>query len=323
MTQSELDVAELDVAVVIPCHQSGNFPAIAAATRSVDAQLYGSRISTVIAVDHNPALAQRLRAELPSVLVVENESGKRGAGPTRNAGAAAADAEFIAFLDDDELAEPDWLVQLLAPFSDPAVVGTGGRYLPNWLVGRPRWFPDELAWVVGGHHSGMPMHTTAVRNVWSGNMAVRASIFHVVDGFRTDFGKTGSRSRPEDTDLCIRMSARVPGGHWVYVPEARIQHSVPGDRSTFTFYLKRCYSEGGGKVELSANIDTAGTLDVERDYLRRTIPRGVRLHLRGGFWGLIRAGAIVCGIGAAGIGAGVSLLARLRPRVRRPEVPRT
>jgi cellulose synthase/poly-beta-1,6-N-acetylglucosamine synthase-like glycosyltransferase len=304
--------------VVIPCHDSRAWDRIQRAIDSVVAQTVPvARI--VLAVDHNAELSARLRAERPDVTVAENTSGSRGASGTRNAGAAACDTDLIAFLDDDETAEPDWLATLLAPFDDPSVVGTGGRYLPLWLGTRPTWFPDEMAWAVGGHHTGMPTTLAEVRNVWSGNMAVRAAAFRAIDGFRTDFGKIGARSRPEDTDLCIRL-AHSSGGHWVYVPDAVIHHDVPADRATFGFFLRRCYAEGRGKIELRDVLtleDTGGdALASERDYLRKTIPHGIRAHLREGPAGRAQAAAIVAGVGAAGVGAVAATGARLREAAR-------
>ncbi len=308
------EAEEPSVTVVIACHDETNWPAIVGAVDSVRLQMPAVP-AIVVAVDHNAGLVARLRSEVHGITVVDNDSGHRGASGTRNAGALVAGTEFLAFLDDDEVAEPDWLFHLLQPFIDPTVVGTGGRYLPVWDVRRPHWFPDELAWVVGGHHTGMPGEAAPVRNVWSGNMAVRSNVFRSVGGFRTDFGKLGSRSRPEDTDLCIRMAAARPGGYWTYLPSAEIHHAVPANRSSFAFYLRRCYAEGRGKIELREGVATEGTLDVERDYLRRTIPLGIRTHLHDAAAATGRAGAIVAGISAAGAGAVVSTVAgKLRQR---------
>lgn len=307
--------------VVVACHSNDRFAALARAVRSVLGQ-DARPAAVVVAVDHNPALAARVRGALPEARVVLAEGPHRGASATRNAGAALADGDLVAFLDDDEVAGPDWLGRLLEPFDDPAVVGTGGRYAPVWQAGRPGWFPDEFGWAVGSAYTGMPTRRTPVRNVWSGNMAVRTAAFARVGGFRAGFGKTGGTSRPEDTDLCIRV-AHATGGHWVYVPDAVIDHDVPADRSTFGFFLRRCFAEGRGKVELaralradaapdlldgdaSAEGVTGDPLDAERGYLTRTLPAGVLRHVRAG--GLGRAGAIVAGAAAAGAGAGAALV---------------
>src|SRR5205823_50969 len=76
----------------------------------------------VVAVDNNPPLAARVRDELPDVVVVENRS-DRGLSSARNAGIAAARGDVVAFLDDDAVAEPDWLATLLAWYADARVLG--------------------------------------------------------------------------------------------------------------------------------------------------------------------------------------------------------
>jgi hypothetical protein len=274
-----------------------------------------------VAVDHNADLADRVEAEVPGVTVVRNDGTHRGASATRNAGARAALTTLTAFLDDDEFAAVDWLERLVAPFTNPGVVGTGGAYLPNWLGGKPRWFPDEFGWAIGGAYTGLPLTTSPIRNVWSGNMAVRTSLFHAVGGFRDDFGKLGARSRPEDTELCIRMARSVtPQGAWMYVPDAVVHHEVPPERTSFRFFVGRCYAEGRGKVEMSRHLrgidighlpqeaERSFPLEAERSFLTRTVPRGAFRHAGMGGDGLQRAAAMLVGVGAAGVGATSALL---------------
>nr|BFE71392.1 hypothetical protein GCM10020092_046930 [Actinoplanes digitatis] len=67
--------------------------------------------------------------------------------------------------------------------------------------------PAEFLWAVGGSYAGMPTSTAPIRNVWSASMVVRRETFLAVGGFRTGFGKLGNQNRPEDTELCLRMSA--------------------------------------------------------------------------------------------------------------------
>ena len=195
------------------------------------------------------------------------------------------------------------------------MVGSGGAIVPVWESPRPSWFPDEFLWAVGGSYTGMPTVTAPVRNVWSASMAVRRSAFDAVGGFRVGFGKVGDRARPEDTDLCLRMS-KATGGRWMYVPEARIDQPVPTARTSVRFFLARCLNEGRGKVEMGRLNDGRQSLDSERDYLRRTLPRavgrGLGATLRGE--GLAHAGralAVVAGVCAAAAGG---TLETLRPR---------
>jgi glucosyl-dolichyl phosphate glucuronosyltransferase len=261
----------------------------------------------VVCVDHNEELYERIRLKWPQVTVCLN-TGERGASCTRNTGAQYADTPFIVFLDDDITVQEGWLARLLAPFADPTVVGTGGGVVAGWQFGRPTWFPEEFHWVVGASYHGMPTVRSRIRNVWSENMAVRTDAFRGVGGFRLDFGKVGQRCSPEDTDLCIRMAGSVAGGTWIYVPDAVAEHHVPRSRSTFSFFLRRSYAEGRGKVEMAHLLGRQEKLQDERDYLRRTLPSGILAGLwrtirYGDLSGLLKAGAIVSGILASGIGA--------------------
>jgi hypothetical protein len=262
-------------------------------------------------VDDNPALLARARAQFPGVTVLENRFA-RGASGNRNTGAAHTRTPLIAFLDGDCRADPGWLAALTEPFADASVVGTGGAIAPAWERQAPRWFPGEFLWAVGGSYTGMPTQTSQTRNVWSASMVVRRSAFEAVNGFRDGFGKIGDRARPEDTDLCVRMS-RAAGGRWMYVPSARIDHPVPVERGTFGFFVARCFSEGRGKVEMARLLGAEPSLDSEREYLRRTVPRAIVRGLGGALRGrgghhAARAGAVVAGVVAAGLGGAVESL---------------
>jgi GT2 family glycosyltransferase len=302
-----------DASVVIACHTEERFAMLERSIASAAAQI-PPPAQVIIAVDRNRRLGERLRAELDGIEVVDHV-GEPGASGARNAGAALARSPLLAFLDDDVQARSGWLSELVAPFADPSVVGSGGRTHPAWQGPPPAWFPSEFGWVVGASHTGLPTTAAAVRNVWSENMAVRRQAFESVGGFRSGFGKVGSTSRPEDTDLCIRVGAAAPQSRWVYVPTAVIDHEVPAQRATFAFFLHRCYSEGAGKIELSAHLGADRDLGDERSYLLRTLPAAFARDLVAGR--LARAGAILAGVLAAATGGAVSLARGARSGFRR------
>jgi GT2 family glycosyltransferase len=306
------------VSVVIPTHSEKRWASLLRTVESVRTQDY-TPDEIVVVVDHNPALVSRAQNELPGVTVLENLYA-RGASGNRNTGAFHTGSSLIAFLDDDTAACPAWLGTMVAPFADPGVVGTGGGIVGAWQGERPRWMPDEFLWTVGISYTGMPTTTAPIRNVWSANMIVRRDAFMAVGGFRTGFGKLGDQNRPEDTELCLRMSA-ADGGRWMYVPDAVIGHEVPVDRTTFTFFLRRCYAEGRGKVQMAGLLDDSQDLEAERDYLRRTLPRAVTRSLADAVQGrgmsyALRAGTVLAGVGAAGFGGAVESLAALQTRRR-------
>jgi GT2 family glycosyltransferase len=288
-----------ELTVVIACYTERRLANIRAALESVRAQRVSPR-AVVVTVDNNPTLADLLAADFDWITVVRNDA-QRGASTTRNRGVLAVATEFTAFLDDDETAHPDWLDELAGPFADPRVIGTGGRYIPSWQEAKPDWFPEEFAWVVGGSYLGLPTEVARVRNVWSGNMAVRTDVFREVGGFRTDFGKRGAIPQPEDTDLCIRM-ALASGGHWMYVPDAVILHDVPTDRASLAFFLRRCYAEGAGKAAMGRHLAHSIATQNEHDYVRTMLVASLRRMVRRDTTASQQGLVMFAGLASAGAG---------------------
>jgi GT2 family glycosyltransferase len=303
------------VSVVIAAFADERWLDTVAAVESVHAQT-DPPIETILVIDHNPSLMKRARRELTGVHIVEN-TGVRGASGARNSGVLVSGGDIIVFLDDDAVASSNWLRNLCQHFIDPDVIGVGGGITPAWQTARPRWFPREFDWVVGASYCGMPEVASPVRNIWSGNMAVRRTAFEAVDGFRAGFGKTGNLSRPEDTDLCLRIARAHPDGHWLYEPAAEIAHKVPAGRSTRRFFLKRCWHEGRGKAALSSLVGISDGTSAERDYAMR-LPRAVIREVSGAavrreLAALERSFAIIIGLIVTAAGLATEMIVRAKP----------
>jgi glucosyl-dolichyl phosphate glucuronosyltransferase len=294
-----------DATVVMATYDMKRWSQLSSAVESMlsDTDLPGR---VVISVDQNRELYEKIRVTWPEITTVLN-SDQRGVSTTRNIGTESVQTPFIVFLDDDIKVFPGWLSRLLEPFADPTVVGTGGGVVAGWETGRPSWFPVEFDWVVGASYRGMPVSRSVIRNVWAENMAVRTEVFQAVGGFRSDFGKVGDRSNPEDTELCIRMGASSPTAKWIYVPEALVEHHVPASRAKLSYFLRRTYLEGSGKLEMARLLGQQEKLQSERDYLRRILPSGISAGLwaaarHGDGSGLLKSAAIVAGVASAAIG---------------------
>jgi hypothetical protein len=300
------------VSVVIAAYSSDRWTQLRDAVASVGAQRRPA-LETIVVVDHNPELLDRADRELTDAVVIPN-TGQRGASGARNTGVARSGGEVVAFLDDDACATPEWLAAMIGHFADPAVAGVGGRVDPLWVTARPNWFPGEFDWTVGASYSGMPATTAEVRNVWSNNMALRRAAFDAAGGFREDFGKIGTASRPEDTELCLRVTS----GSWLYEPASAVGHWVPAQRATLRYFLRRCYAEGKGKAQLAVMDGTTNSTSAERSYTMRVLPgavgRGLRDAATGDWSGALRSAAIVGGFCIAAAGFAVGCLAAAASR---------
>jgi GT2 family glycosyltransferase len=296
----------LTFAVVICVYTEDRFAQILSAIDSVTSQSRPAD-EVVVVVDHNDALAERLRGERPDVRVSESLD-TRGLSGARNHGVSVTTSDVVVFLDDDAVGAPDWLEQLSTPYADPDVIAVGGLIRPMWATGRPRFMPPEFDWVVGCSYVGLPTSASTVRNVIGANMSFRRSALQAAGGFSTDLGRVGTRPAGcEETELSIRARRAIPGGEVVFQPTAIVDHHVPASRARLRYFLARCHAEGGSKALVVREAGAGAGLQSERAYTTRVLPRGVARGVldtitRHDAGGLLRATTIVLGLATTTLG---------------------
>jgi glucosyl-dolichyl phosphate glucuronosyltransferase len=309
------------ISIVICAHTGERWSETCAAVESVRAQSFQNK-EVIVVVDHNPALHRALAVALPDATVVENRE-ERGLSGARNTGVSIAQGDVVAFLDDDAVAEPDWLKFLADSYADPAVIGVGGRILPSWQKPRPSWFPAEFYWVVGCTYRGMPECGARARNLIGANSSFRREAFEIAGMFRSSMGRCAGK-RPlgcEETEFCIRLTQRSPGSVLLFDNRAFVTHRVPADRCRFSYFRARCYAEGLSKAMVTASVGVSDGLAAERRYTTRTLPGGIARALgdvlRGDWAGFGRAAAIIAGFAATATGYAAGAASRHTPRTGR------
>ena len=316
------------ISVVICVYTDRRWDDILAAVESVRGQSLPAH-EIVVVVDHNDRLERRLIAEFAAqaaVRVVANRE-QRGLSGGKNTGVAVAAGDVVAFLDDDAIADRDWLKFLADSYADDIVGGVGGLTLPSWDTRRPRWFPREFDWVVGCNYLGMPASGQAVRNLLGGNASFRAPMFAVAGGFTADVGRSAA-ALPlggEETEFCIRIGQRRPDVRLLIDHRAVILHRVPAERCRLRYFLTRCYAEGLSKAQVSDAVGTTRGMASERRHAAVALPagvaRGLAAGLRGDAGGFGRAGAIVAGLGTAAAGYAAGRLRTYRASRRGVPAP--
>ncbi len=274
---SSLDTA--DISVILCAYTEDRYDDLLAAVASVQQQTLLPR-EILVVIDHNRLLYTRIKQALPAITVIENTQ-TRGLSGARNSGILASQGSFLAFLDDDAMAEPHWLQAISECFRNKAVLGVGGTVLPLWLEGcTSDWLPEEFYWVVGCSYRGMPRSTTIIRNPIGANMAFRREVFDEVGGFRTDIGRVGTLPLGcEETELCIRTRQHWTNRVILYRPEASVSHRVSPKRTKLSYYMRRCYAEGRSKAAISRYVGAKDSLASEYSYVRHTLPLGVVRNL--------------------------------------------
>jgi len=286
--------------VIICAFTEERWDALVAAVESVQQQALPP-CEIIVVIDNNAHLLERVRAYLPGVNAIEN-SGPRGLSEARNSGIAIAQGTLVAFLDDDAMAEPDWLMLLSEEFSDLQVLGIGGAVTPLWLDKSPAWLPEEFYWVVGCSYRGMPQTLQTIRNPIGANMTFRREVFETVGGFRSGIGRVGTWPVGcEETELCIRARQHWPGRVILYQLEATVLHRIPSNRTRWRYFCSRCYAEGLSKAVVAQYVGINDALASEYTYTIQALPRGVIHSLKDALLyhdliGFARVGAIVVGL---------------------------
>jgi glycosyltransferase involved in cell wall biosynthesis len=226
----------------------------------------------ILVIDGNDKLKQRMESKFESmnnITIVGNEKNE-GASISRNLGVRHAKGEIIAFIDDDGYASPGWLDHIVKDFCNhPEVDVIGGKLLPIY-EDKSRQLPEEILWIVGGTYKGHPENMQTVRNVFTGNMAVRRSVFKDVS-FEVMYDKKETflycelSHQLEDTLFCVRIN-NINSNSILYDPEMIAYHHVPKEKLEIRYIVKEAFFEGVLKAKLE-HINRKDTLSHEHNYL--------------------------------------------------------
>lgn len=168
-----------------------------------------------------------------------------GHSQARNRGWQEARGRYIAFVDDDALAVPEWAAGILFAFENisPAPSMVGGKIMPLYETAPPSWFLDEYEIRSWGERPGFLGKSTLKGGFSGANMAVRRELLEKCGGFSEDYGIVEGKFRAgEDSDLCMRIF-ELDGNFW-YDPGLIVYHWTPGRTMTVGNIFWRNYNSG-------------------------------------------------------------------------------
>jgi len=175
-----------------------------------------------------------------------------GSSFARNRAVQESSSDFIFFIDDDVIVEPDWAAELLASLRDRNLDAACGMVLPRWSSNPPDWLGPSL-WVKLAVHdqraiaASPPEAAEHLVNYFSANVGFRRSAFERFGNFREDLGVVGGNPiSGEDTELFARIMAR--GGTLGFAPRAIVHHMIPPERMTRAYLRRKSFAYGVGSA---------------------------------------------------------------------------
>lgn len=196
----------------------------------------------VIVVDNSlqPEQSAQFQSTLPVDIDIEYiVTEKSGASYARNVGIAHCVSPYIAFLDDDAFAEPDWIAVILWAFKmHPGAGVIGGKVLPIWECPKPEWIREHF------------LHNLAVldwgdaafcftEKYWlvSANAACRTSAVNKCGGFAEKLGRTGDLIFAHE-EYALNKAIVEHGFEMWYIPEMQVRHFIQKERCSPQWHYK-------------------------------------------------------------------------------------
>lgn len=228
-----------EVSVVVPAH--GRPETLRLALTSLVAQNCPTHQWEVIVVDDGSPqplkeIVTQFMGEI-NVGVVRQEQG--GPAKARNRGIREANADIIAFIDDDCVASRNWIVNIIHAFSENAEIDAiGGQVLPlctNTFV--EQYMRDK-------QHLMEPARNCRgeIVSLATANAAIRRRVLLQLGGFDESFARPGC----EDTELIYRLQKE--GYRLLYSPDVLVRHAHP---KRWRKLLSTMYNYGHGLAQHS------------------------------------------------------------------------
>jgi succinoglycan biosynthesis protein ExoM len=195
---------------------------------------------SVVVVDNDPAGsaqgvcdAATASGRLPGSLHYVRES-RRGLSFARNRAVGTAldqGADYLAFVDDDEVPNPDWLEELLRVARGYGADVVAGRVIRRFEREPPEWVSRGGFFVDRRLPTGTPVQIASTSNVLVSSRVLTA----MNQLFDARFALTGG----EDTHFFLRVSAA--GYRLVWADDAVVEELVPPERARLGWVLRRAY----------------------------------------------------------------------------------
>lgn len=228
---------------------------------------------------------RRYSAKGPINYIIEPIPGLSNA---RNVALQKCRGRYIAYLDDDAIARPQWLEKLIEGYrAFPNEAGVvGGKIDPIWEAPRPAWLPDSLLGCLTVVDWGGALRIASPDEWVAGaNISFLTEALRDIGGFPTNLGRVGSGNiLLSNEEIQILSEMRNRGLNVIYAPDAVVDHLVDVRRLDQSWIRRRMAWQAVSdflKNAEEAGADQSANWNVVVDFFNSVPPR--RRTIRGLF----------------------------------------
>lgn len=199
--------------------------------------------------DNTEAVCRDFISKYPDQNIYYYNEQQQGSSPARNKGAKEAKGRLFIFMDDDAVAEKDYLRNAWEyHLANPSVHGFGGRIIPRYIPSEPKWMSHYLSGTVGNFdYARETVEFSPNKYPLESNMAVTKKAFEENNGFDIALpGVKGTlRIGGEGKDFFLRLKEK--GYKIFYVPNMVVHHVVEVKKLTKEYLYNVASGYGRGE----------------------------------------------------------------------------
>jgi glycosyltransferase involved in cell wall biosynthesis len=228
----------------------------------------------VLVIDNNstdgtPEIFAQWRTTNPNGKFSYHTENKQGASFARNTGAHHAKAAWLCFVDDDAVADKNFIKNIILHIQTyPERVGFGGRIIPRYVPAEPKWMSYYVSSMVGNFdYAPTACAFENGKYPLESNMIVRKDIYDSIGGFNTLLpGVVGNlRIGGEGKELFYKMMAL---GYTIYYePNIIVEHVVEINKLTKEYLYRVASGIGRGERSRTKSINQWAYISKVVEYL--------------------------------------------------------
>lgn len=194
---------------------------------------------------------------------------KQGASFARNTGAEGAKGQWLCFMDDDAIANSNYVENIIKHIkTKPEAIGFGGRIIPKYIPSAPEWMSYYVSSLVGNFdYAPTACAFENGKYPLESNMIVKKDIYDSIGGFNTQLpGVVGTlRIGGEGKELFYKLLAL---GHTIYYdPAICVEHVVEVKKLTPEYMYRVASGIGRGEKTRTLSISKGSYFKKIIEYL--------------------------------------------------------
>ena len=208
--------------------------------QTADKSLYEVIVVNNNSTDNTQEFAENFIREYENFsIVVETQQGLSHA---RNLGYKEAKADWVAYIDDDEMVMENYVERILYVINNYDFDCFGGVYLPRYKYGRSRWFKNEYE-TKNQRTLSLIGEVPDDFYLVGGNFIVKKSLLEELGGFSPDLGVKGNKYSYGEENFLQRQLRKI-NKKIGFDPELIAEHTIIEKKMHVTWFLKSAWLRG-------------------------------------------------------------------------------